>query len=106
MNGSQLSVVMTVPSSSRLECAAGDAMLIDSRVLHCGGANASALRRRLLYLTLKVCRSYPVKSDKRHNMSRVTRVSTPHDRCRFPCRVTVWTTAYGQSMLGGGWMHC
>lgn len=38
----------------RLECAAGDALLIDSRVLHCGGANASALRRRLLYLTLKV----------------------------------------------------
>jgi|EP01047_Picozoa_sp_COSAG01_P082221 ectoine hydroxylase-related dioxygenase (phytanoyl-CoA dioxygenase family) len=33
---------------------AGDAMLMDSRVLHCGGANTSLQRRRLLYMTFKL----------------------------------------------------
>jgi ectoine hydroxylase-related dioxygenase (phytanoyl-CoA dioxygenase family) len=34
---------------------AGDAMLMHSRVLHCGGANtSSAKRRRMLYVTFKV----------------------------------------------------
>jgi len=37
----------------QFEAEAGDVLLIDSRVLHCGGANSSELRRRLLYVTLR-----------------------------------------------------
>eukprot|EP01050_Picozoa_sp_SAG11_P011845 SAG11_NODE_1282_length_5310_cov_24.980426_5_plen_410_part_00 len=33
---------------------AGDVVLMDSRLLHCGGANVSGCRRRLLYLSLQV----------------------------------------------------
>ena len=35
------------PSSNAMqfECRAGDVLLMDSRVLHCGGANTSDLRR-------------------------------------------------------------
>ena len=37
---------------STQEGKAGDAMLLDSRCLHCGGANTSAgKRRRMLYVT-------------------------------------------------------
>ena len=38
----------------RFQGSVGDAMLMDSRVLHCGGANTSCQRRRLLYMTFKL----------------------------------------------------
>ena len=34
---------------SHLPCMAGDAVLMDSRLWHCGGANASGRRRSLLF---------------------------------------------------------
>ena len=40
--------------AQRFEGRAGDALLFDSRVLHCGGANTSAKRRRMLYVTWKI----------------------------------------------------
>lgn len=40
----------------RFEGSAGDAMLLDSRVLHCGGENHSAAgnRRRMMYVTFTI----------------------------------------------------
>ena len=38
---------------------AGDAMMMDSRTLHCGSANTSTQRRRLLYMTFHVPHNMP-----------------------------------------------
>lgn len=40
--------------AQRFESRAGDALVFDSRVLHCGGANMSTKRRRMLYVTWRI----------------------------------------------------
>lgn len=48
--------------AQRFEGRAGDALLFDSRVLHCGGANTSTKRRRMLYVTWKIPYCEPLGS--------------------------------------------
>jgi len=49
-------------SGCHMGCQAGDAYLMDSRLWHRGGKNASELRRRLLYVTFGVPHCKPVGS--------------------------------------------
>jgi ectoine hydroxylase-related dioxygenase (phytanoyl-CoA dioxygenase family) len=46
----------------QFEAAAGDALVMDSRLLHCGGTNSSDRRRRLLYVTFNVPHNLPTGS--------------------------------------------
>ena len=48
--------------AQRFEGRAGDALLFDSRLLHCGGANTSTSRRRMLYVTWKIPYCEPLGS--------------------------------------------
>lgn len=54
---------MLCERGKRFECGAGAALLMDSRALHCGGANSSSCvsenRRRLLYVTFQIPHSRP-----------------------------------------------
>eukprot|EP00928_Gymnodinium_smaydae_P022410 TRINITY_DN18834_c0_g1_i2.p1 TRINITY_DN18834_c0_g1~~TRINITY_DN18834_c0_g1_i2.p1 ORF type:complete len:275 (-),score=50.51 TRINITY_DN18834_c0_g1_i2:150-974(-) len=55
----QLSSVPTGREEVCFTADVGDALVMDSRVLHCGGANVSKERRRLLYVTLQVPHNAP-----------------------------------------------
>jgi ectoine hydroxylase-related dioxygenase (phytanoyl-CoA dioxygenase family) len=53
----------------RCAISAGDVVLMDSRLLHCAGANLAGPRRRLLYFTVVDGGGKPLPSDAMSSMS-------------------------------------
>lgn len=75
--------------SSRLpvvHCAAGggDVVLMDSRLLHCGGSNTAARRRRLVYFTLQVRKIELILTCCQHDRSQA--VASLSALCHILCR--------------------